>query len=77
MHPLRGAPTLAWRSLELVQNLGQVTGVSSAERALDEIERARVQESVAWEGYYGGQYAVAKAKLNLLRSTGDLIAALR
>jgi outer membrane protein TolC len=44
---------------------------------LDDVEGARVAESRAWEGFYDSQYAVQKAKLNLLRQTGELVAALR
>lgn len=44
---------------------------------LDDVEGARVAESQAWEAFYDSQYAVQKAKLNLLRQTGELVAALR
>lgn len=44
---------------------------------LDAVERARVQESIAWQAFYDAKYAAEKAKLNLLRRTGDLAAALR
>ena len=45
--------------------------------AMEQIEKARLQESQAWAGYYDAQYASQKAKLNLLRQTGELVAALR
>ncbi len=45
--------------------------------AMEEIERARLEESRAWSAYYDSQYAVQKAKLNLLRQTGQLAAAAR
>ena len=35
--------------------------------AMEEIERARLEESRTWSAYYDSQYAVQKAKLNLLR----------
>ncbi len=45
--------------------------------AMEEIERARLDESRAWSIYYDSQYGVRKAKLNLLRRTGQLAAAAR
>ncbi len=45
--------------------------------AMEEIERARLEESRTWGAYYDSQYAVQKAKLNLLRQTGQLAAAVR
>ena len=45
--------------------------------ALDEVERARAREAQAWEGFYDASYALRKAKLNLLRRTGELVAALQ
>ncbi len=45
--------------------------------ARDEIERARAREAFAWENFYDASYTLQKAKLNLLRRTGDLVAALR
>jgi len=45
--------------------------------AMEEMEMARLQESQAWAAYYDSQYTVQKAKLNLLRQTGELVAALR
>ena len=45
--------------------------------AMEEMEMACLQESQAWAAYYDSQYTVQKAKLNLLRQTGELVAALR
>jgi outer membrane protein len=45
--------------------------------AVDAVERARVEESQAWERYYDAKTMLEKAQLNLLRRTGDLAAALR
>ena len=45
--------------------------------AMEEIERARLEESRVWSAYYDSQYAVQKAKLNVLRQTGRLAAAVR
>jgi outer membrane protein TolC len=44
---------------------------------LEDVERARVEENQAWGSFYDSQYDVQKAKLNLLRQTGELVAALR
>jgi outer membrane protein TolC len=44
---------------------------------LDAVERARVEENQAWGAFYDSQYDLQKAKLNLLRQTGELVAALR
>ncbi|MEX2302872.1 MAG: TolC family protein [Bryobacterales bacterium] len=44
---------------------------------LETVERARNGENEAWEAFYDSQYTVQKAKLNLLRQTGELVAALR
>ena len=44
---------------------------------LEAVERARLAENQAWGAFYDSQYAVQKAKLNLLRQTGELVAALR
>jgi hypothetical protein len=44
---------------------------------LETVERARSGENEAWEAFYDSQYDVQKAKLNLLRQTGELVAALR
>ena len=44
---------------------------------LEAVERARVQENQAWGAFYDSQYDLQKAKLNLLRQTGELVAALR
>lgn len=45
--------------------------------ALEEVERARAVESQTWDAFYDAKYALEKAKLNLLRRTGELAAALR
>ena len=45
--------------------------------AMEEIERARLEESRAWSAYYDSQYSLQKAKLDLLRQTGQLAAAVR
>lgn len=44
---------------------------------LSEVEQARVAESQRWEAFYDAQTTADKARLNLLRRTGGLLAALR
>ena len=42
-----------------------------------EVEQARVTESQRWEAFFDAQTAEQKSRLNLLRQTGTLVAALR
>ena len=44
---------------------------------LRQVEEARVAETNKWISFYDAQLAVERAKWNLLRQTGDLVAALR
>jgi len=43
---------------------------------LRQVEEARVLENDKWIAFYDAQYAVEKAKWNVLRLTGDLVAAM-
>ena len=43
---------------------------------LRQVEEARVVESQKWIAFYDAQYAVEKARWNVLRLTGDLVASL-
>ncbi|MCS7025955.1 MAG: TolC family protein [Bryobacteraceae bacterium] len=43
---------------------------------LEELEQARFQEQEKWIDFYEAQFAVERAKLDLLRHTGDLLAGL-
>jgi len=45
--------------------------------SLRQVEEARVAETNKWIAFYDAQYAVERARLNLLHNTGDLVAALR
>jgi outer membrane protein TolC len=45
--------------------------------SLSEVEQARLLEAQRWEGYYDARTAADKARLGLLRQTGELLAALR
>ncbi|HWQ56057.1 MAG TPA: TolC family protein [Bryobacteraceae bacterium] len=45
--------------------------------SLVQVEQARVDEASRWIQFYDAQYAVERARYNLLRNTGDLQAALR
>jgi outer membrane protein len=42
-----------------------------------EVEQARAEEALRWEAYYDARTTADKAQLNLLRQTGELLAALR
>jgi outer membrane protein TolC len=44
--------------------------------ALDQLEHARAEESIAWEAYYEALHVLEKARLNVLRGSGELAAAL-
>jgi len=41
------------------------------------VDEGRMLEQEKWIGYYEAQHALEKAKLNLLRRTGTIQAALR
>ena len=44
---------------------------------LSQVEQARMAESGKWIAFYDAQYAIEKARWDLARQTGDLLAALR
>jgi len=79
MRQAEGQQKLARLQLDFArENLNVVLAKHDEGRtAMEEIEKARLQESQAWAAYYDSQYTVQKAKLNLLRETGELVAALR
>lgn len=45
--------------------------------ARKDVEQARIQESEKWIAYYEAQHNLERAKLNVLRQTGTLVAALQ
>ena len=45
--------------------------------ALRQVEEARVAETNKWIAFYDAQYAVERARMSLLRNTGELLAAIR
>jgi outer membrane protein len=45
--------------------------------SLKQVEEARVQESNKWAEFYDAQFMAEKARLNLLRETGDLMASIQ
>jgi outer membrane protein len=51
--------------------------MSEGRVSLKQVEEARVQESNKWAEFYDAQFAAEKARLNLLRETGDLVASIR
>ena len=44
---------------------------------LSQVEESRIAESGKWIAFYDAQYAVERARWNLARQTGDLLAALK
>lgn len=40
--------------------------------SMEEIERARLHESLAWNAYYDSQYALQKKKIDVMHQTGQL-----
>jgi outer membrane protein TolC len=44
---------------------------------LKTVEEARVLESSKWAAFYDAQFVSEKARLNLLRETGDLVASIQ
>ncbi len=44
---------------------------------LSQVEEARIAESAKWLAFFDAQYAVERARWNLARQTGDLLAALQ
>ena len=75
----RSAQKLARLELDFARESLSVTLAQFEEgrAAIDAVERARVEESAAWDRYYDAKHALEKAQLNLLRRTGDLAAAFR
>jgi outer membrane protein TolC len=45
--------------------------------SLRQVEEARFLESEKWIAFYDAQFAAEKARLNVLRQTGDLVASLK
>jgi outer membrane protein TolC len=74
-----GAMKLARQQLDFArENLTvQMALMDEGRIDVETVERARVEENQAWAAFYDSQYTVQKAKLNLLRQTGELVAALR
>jgi outer membrane protein len=51
--------------------------LSEGRVSLKQVEEARVQESNKWAEFYDAQFMAEKARLNLLRETGDLMASIQ
>ncbi len=74
-----GARKIARLELDFAREQVEV-GLAQMEEgraALDAVERMRVEESLAWQRLYESRYAEQRARLNLLRRTGDLAALFR
>ncbi len=51
--------------------------MSEGRAALRQVEEARIVENEKWLAFYDAQYAAERAKLTVLRETGDLVASLK
>jgi outer membrane protein TolC len=51
--------------------------MSEGRVALKQVEEARILESEKWAAFYDAQFVAEKARLNLLRETGDLVASIQ
>ncbi len=51
--------------------------LSEGRVALRQVEEARILESEKWAAFYDAQFLAEKARLNLLRETGDLVASIQ
>ena len=75
----RSAQQIARLELDFARESLSVTLAQFEEgrAAIDVVERARIEESLAWDRYYDAKTTLEKAQLNLLRRTGDLVSALQ
>jgi outer membrane protein TolC len=51
--------------------------MSEGRVSLKQVEEARVQESEKWTAFYDAQFVAEKARFNLLRETGELVASIQ
>jgi hypothetical protein len=51
--------------------------LSDGRTTLREVEQARINESEKWIAFYDAQFGVERARLELLRQTGTLVASLQ
>jgi outer membrane protein TolC len=51
--------------------------MSEGRISLKQVEEARILESEKWAAFYDAQFVAEKARLNLLRETGDLVASIQ
>jgi len=74
-----GAREVAQADLELARESLTVllAQMSEGRVALKQVEEARVLESTKWAEFYDAQFVSEKARLNLLRETGDLVASIQ
>lgn len=69
-----GARQIARMELDFAREKVEVAlaQLEEGRAALDAVEQARLEESLAWQRLYESRYAEQRARLNLLRRTGDL-----
>jgi outer membrane protein TolC len=77
VHKAEGTATLAQLDLDVAReqlsvNLAQM---QEGRLSLRDVEQARVVENEKWIAFYEAQYAVEKARWNVLRITGELVPA--
>ena len=79
VHQAESARDLARMELDLARESLSVTlaRLDEGRVSLSDVEQARAAESAKWEAFYDAQTTAHKARLNLLRQTGSLIAALK
>lgn len=79
VHRARNAREVARLNLELAREQLSVllAQMQEGRAGLRQVEEARVEEAQRWIEFYDTQYAVERAQFELLRNTGDLLAALR
>jgi outer membrane protein TolC len=51
--------------------------MSEGRVSLKQVEEARILENEKWAAFYDAQFVAEKARLNLLRETGDLVASIQ
>jgi outer membrane protein TolC len=77
VHKAQGTATLAQLDLDVAReqlsvNLAQM---QEGRLMLRDVEQARVIENQKWIAFYDAQYALEKARWNVLRLTGELVPA--
>ena len=77
VHKAQGTAHLAQLDLDVAREQLSVdlAQIGEGRLTLREVEQARVVENEKWIAFYDAQYAVEKARWNVLRLTGELVPA--